>query len=907
MRTRHRFRCAQLIQSLVCVVLGFWLATAPTWSYELRSTHVANHKAHHKSVLASTSVAEPTASTAQSGPVQSGPVQSLTAQSLIEQGRRHYSAQQFTAAVTAWSEAAAMLANLDKPEQQALSLSYLTAAYQALGQWKQASESIERSLALIREETAPPQISAQIYNTLGSLQFAKGNSQAALEVWQQAATLYLKSEDELRYFNNLLNQIQAQQALGYYHQVADTLHILEATLPQQSLPQQVRGFVRVGQTYRLLGDLEASQKHLETALMLAQRLVSQPQDAQQQNEQQQSEQQQNLAGGTGTILLELGNTAQAKGEISHAIANYQQASQQTGQGDTYLKAQLNLFKLLAQRDPSAARQMIQTLTADLSGSPLGRGQIYAYIHAAQTLLALATSDDVKTAAGWLAQALQQSVVLQDSRAEAYAQGYLAQAYARSHQWPAAQQLTEAALTTAQTINATDIVYQWQWQLGRLLKQQHKPEAALQAYRNAFTSLQSIHQDLSATHQDLQFSFRDSVEPIYRELVDLLLQPSPDASYQEASYQEARRQEARTVIESLQVAELDNFFRTACLDAQKVALEDVAETDAAVVYPIILSDRIEILLSVPDQPLQQFTTPISQSELTQTLTDWRLILEKPFTDPEGKALGQRLYQWLIEPMLPALANANVKTLAFVLDGALRNVPMAALYTGDRYLIEAYEIALSPGLQLLGPRALQDIGSKALLAGLTQSRHGFSALSYVETELRTVQSFVKSNLLLNEDFTTQRLAQQISASNQPIVHLATHGQFSSNLDETFILAWDRPIPVVEMSALLKAGDLNRPDPIELLMLSACETAAGDSRAALGLAGVALQSGTRSTLASLWTVDDASSARFIDQFYKRLNQPDTSKAEALRQAQLALLKNPDYRHPRYWSAYVLLGNWL
>ncbi|MEN8447504.1 MAG: CHAT domain-containing protein, partial [Cyanobacteria bacterium J06555_13] len=472
----------------------------------------------------------------------------------------------------------------------------------------------------------------------------------------------------------------------------------------------------------------------------------------------------------------------------------------------------------------------------------------------------------------------------------------------SHQWKEAQLLTEAALTTAQTINAADIAYQWQWQLGRLLKQQNKPEEALQAYRAAFNSLQSIHQDLSATHQGLQFSFRDSVEPIYRELVDLLLQPA-----QNARHQEARHQEARTVIEALQVAELDNFFRTACLDAQKVALEDVEETDAAVVYPIILSDRIEIIVSLPGQPLQQFTTPVLQAELAQTIADWRLMLEKPFTAPEGKVLGQTLYQWLIAPMQPALADAQVTTLAFVLDGVLRNVPMAALHTGEHYLVEDYEIALSPGLQLLGPRALQDIGSKVLLAGLTQPRHGFSGLSHVATELRTVQSLADSHLLLDEDFTAQRLAQQINRANQPIVHLATHGKFSSNLDETFILAWDRRIPVVEMSDLLKTGDLNRQDPIELLMLSACETAAGDNRAALGLAGIALQSGTRSTLASLWSVDDASSALFVEQFYQQLNQPDTSKANALRQAQLALLQNADYRHPRYWSAYVLIGNWL
>ncbi|MEL6353480.1 MAG: CHAT domain-containing protein [Cyanobacteria bacterium J06627_28] len=873
---RRRSQRLKFFQRLLYVYWGIALVTMSAWihepalSYRLEQPYITERTSSPIALVAAQTSAQ---------------VQSVDA--LIDQGRQHYKAQRFTSAINDWSQASEVLATQNQPAQQALLHSYMTTAYQALGQWENAETNILHSLDLLAVASVPPQISAQIYNTFGSLQFATGRIQSALETWQQAETLYLQNGDELRYFNNLLNQIQAQQTLGFYHQVADTLRTLEGLLPQQPLPVQVIGYQQLGKTYRLIGDLDTSQRHLETALALTGGLETPV--------------------ATGAILIGLGNTAQAKGNVSEAIAHYQQAITEASQADLSLKARLNLLQVLANNDPIAARQTIPLLTTEMEGTPLGRSQIYAYIHAAQSLLVLGTSTDIETAASWLAQALQQSVVLQDRRAESYARGYLAQAYARSHQWTEAQALTETALTTAQTLNAADISYQWQWQLGRLFKQQNNLEAALSAYRDAFASLQSIHQDLSATHQDLQFSFRDQVEPIYRELVDLLLRPAQQDASLSSETVVARREEARQVIEALQVAELDNFFRTACLDAQKVALEEVAETDAAVVYPIILSDRIEMLVSLPGQPLKQYTTVVAQSQLEATLTDWRKNLEKPFTTPEGKALGNTLYDLLIEPMQSALVTADVKTLVFVLDGVLRNVPMAAIYHDDRYLIEDYAIALSPGLQLLGPRALQSTRSTALLAGLSQARHGFSALTYVENELRAAQSLVDGSLLFNEDFTTGRLAEQISKANQPIVHLATHGQFSSKVDETFILAWDRPIPVVEMSELLKAGDLNRPDPIELLILSACETATGDTRAALGLAGVALQSGTRSTLASLWTVDDASSAAFVDQFYQHLGQPDTSKADALRQAQLFLLKNPDYRHPTYWSAYVLVGNWL
>ncbi|NEQ30889.1 MAG: CHAT domain-containing protein, partial [Leptolyngbya sp. SIO4C5] len=296
-----------------------------------------------------------------------------------------------------------------------------------------------------------------------------------------------------------------------------------------------------------------------------------------------------------------------------------------------------------------------------------------------------------------------------------------------------------------------------------------------------------------------------------------------------------------------------------------------------------------------------------TELEQTLLEWRQQLEKPFTSPEGKALGQQLYGWLMQPLQAALAEAQSQTLIFVLDGALRNVPMAALYNGERYLIEDYAIALSPGLQLLGPRPLQSTQVAALLGGLTEPRHGFSALSNVDDEIQTIQALLDSRVLLNQGFTTTALAQQVMSTELPVVHLATHGQFSSNLEDTFIVAWDRPISVDELSRLLRTGDQNRLEPIELLVLSACETATGDSRAALGLAGISLQAGARSTLASLWNLDDASGAHFASRFYPALAQPQTTKAEALRQAQRSLLGNPNYRHPSYWAAYVLVGNWL
>ncbi|MHC5828531.1 MAG: CHAT domain-containing protein, partial [Nostoc sp.] len=118
---------------------------------------------------------------------------------------------------------------------------------------------------------------------------------------------------------------------------------------------------------------------------------------------------------------------------------------------------------------------------------------------------------------------------------------------------------------------------------------------------------------------------------------------------------------------------------------------------------------------------------------------------------------------------------------------------------------------------------------------------------------------------------------------------------------------PINVKELDQLLQARDRPGRSPLELLILSACETAAGDQRAVLGLAGMAVRSGARSTLGTLWAVQDESTVDLMNKFYLELSQPGVTKAEALRQAQLLLLRSSNYGHPYYWAPFVLVGNWL
>ena len=227
------------------------------------------------------------------------------------------------------------------------------------------------------------------------------------------------------------------------------------------------------------------------------------------------------------------------------------------------------------------------------------------------------------------------------------------------------------------------------------------------------------------------------------------------------------------------------------------------------------------------------------------------------------------------------------------------------------MENYNIALTPGLQLLSSRSLQKQRLRVFIGAISKARHSFPPLPNIKKEVEAIKSYkqLRSQVLFNKNFQTETFKNKVSGVDFPIIHLATHGQFSSNADETYVIAWDDKIKVNQLSGVLKTVELSQENSLELLILSACQTAAGDERSALGLAGVAVRSGARSTIATMWSVNDEASATLMKEFYKQLvkaKETGKSKAEALRLAQLAVLKNKDYKAPYYWAAYVLLGNW-
>jgi CHAT domain-containing protein len=493
--------------------------------------------------------------------------------------------------------------------------------------------------------------------------------------------------------------------------------------------------------------------------------------------------------------------------------------------------------------------------------------------------------------------------LNDTRTLSYAWGYLGHVYETQQQHAEALLLTRRALTAAQRVHPPESLYLWQWQAGRLLKAQGDVEAAVAIYRHAIATLQGIRQELSHSYGQSPTTFRQATGRLYFEFVDLLLQTSGTL---DAPRTTRYLQEARDTVELFKAAELRDYFRDQCVDAAQInptPLDQFTHT-AIIIYPIILPDRLELLVSWP-HGLKRYTVAVPSQRLERVVRSFRASLQGGKVQRYMRH-AQRLYNWLVKPLEAELARTEIKTLVVVPDGVLRLIPLAALHDGQDFIIHRYALATTPALALTDPKPLQRRNLQVLTMGLTEAVQGFAALPNVLGEITTIHKLYGGTQLLNENFLVDRIEQTLQTGDFSIIHIASHSKFARDVAQSFILTFDDKLTMDRLEAFV--GRLRyRETPLELLTLSACETAVGDDQAALGLAGIAIKAGARSALATLWQVADEATTVLIQEFYRQLQQPSISRAQALQQAQLKLLVSSRYQSPFYWSPFLLINNWL
>lgn len=513
----------------------------------------------------------------------------------------------------------------------------------------------------------------------------------------------------------------------------------------------------------------------------------------------------------------------------------------------------------------------------------------------------------------------------------------------------AKKLTEEALSIVESELANSsanssamyswkiMAYKWQWQLGRIYKQLEERDLAVSTYKLAVQTVEFVRKALLSSSEDKQFSLRDEAELVYREYIDLLLKDSPSPDLSEKSLPNSLKQqelrEASEVFDLIQLGELENL-----LDCPLESIRDVeqvtgADPDVATVRAFILGNRIETIWQFPgEERLYSYSFSIDQLNAIAKLKLFQYELQKPyFSSIRGMSLAQEIYRWLIKPAEDKLARTNPQTLVFILDGALRNIPMAALHSGSQFLIEEYAIATALG-NLRIPEQKPSRNFRLLIGGISAKPDfgDFSALPYISEEIKNISTvFSDAEVLSNENLTFDELQSRINSDDYNVLHLATHGQFGFSQEDTFLilsssnnssdsssLQNNEQISAARIS--LNRSGMNDKDlsklfrsrlrrPLELLVLSACETATGSNRDVLGIAGMTVQTGSHSTLATLWSVNDLSTAELMQKFYEQLRNSNLSKAEALRAAQLYLLQdNPGKYKPSAWAPYILVGDW-
>ncbi|ESA34057.1 tetratricopeptide tpr-1 repeat-containing protein [Leptolyngbya sp. Heron Island J] len=842
----------------------------------------------------------------------------------------------------------------------------------AVAPWLRAHQAYEiaqdlPALAIVTENLA------RVYQQMG-------RTSEEVAYWEQAIATVETLGDRKKLGQLLTEQAQAYGRLGQHRRAITLLcgtapdagacqtgSALEIAITANDTLGQIAALGSLGEAYRASGNPNAAQNYLEQGHSLSRELGETALEA--------------------PLLNSLGNTA-----TSLALVNYRRASDAAQRKDnlaanelqveadkfnnqaidyfqksyqlaidqrelqTALHALLNLIPAYERAENiDEARRHHQLARASLDQLPNSQAKAFAAIQLADLLDPLAIRQSQLTlsqtppaprveqaATALLEQALAIGEATENPRIQSFALGKLGSLDERSQRYdPAINKTQQARLAADQDRAAQDSLYLWEWQLGRIYSAQGKRTEASQAYGQAVARLEQLRSDILSANRDLQFDFRDTVEPIYRQYTTLNLATVPkQVTLNEGESAFTELEKALTTLDSLKVAELQSYFANDCVIVPaEVRADEVGQSSATAVLSTALSDQDEplalgkavaaaderpltVILSLPNGARKVTQISVAPDVVNTTVNEFRRSLELGERDLRFRSdEAQQLYDWLIRPFEADLA--NVETLVFVNDGLLRSVPMAALYDGSEFLIEKFAVATTPSLTLTTPEQLERRELRALLLGTSDAsivppEREFIPLPGVEQELEAIsKQLPNTKTLLNNEFAVETLQQALAETDYRILHMATHGTFGFAPEDNFVVLgakdasgqFNQTLTISQLDELIRNVNDPTREPIELLMLTACETAVGGNRSTLGLAGVAVRAGVRSAIATLWAVNDASTAEIVTNFYDQLQQPGLTKAQALRQAQLAMLQSDDIikAHPYRWAPFILIGNWL
>jgi CHAT domain-containing protein len=661
--------------------------------------------------------------------------------------------------------------------------------------------------------------------------------------------------------------------------------------------------------------------------------------------------------GRAKVAVDLGNLAFSRGNNELAQRYFDEAVKLAGNDlRARLPASLNRARLL----PDAERRVaLGALFGDITGiaEPAARARLYLNLGFQARQL---VPEGLELAYRSVAEA-RKLVPQLDKRLALETFDALAQLYEDQDRRQEALRLTQSALEHANTGAASDedILLRLEWRKGRIAQRDGRRRDALAAYQLAAHHLETIRQDLPIEYEDGRSSFRETLQPVLNGLVDLLLAGLDDVPEQQ------RATPLRAAINALELtrqSEMQDFLGDRCaVDGVRTDTPGTIPAHTAIIYPVLLPDRLELLMEA-DGVIVRRTVKVGGAQIAQRAKTFARALSR-FNSDGYLPAARELYDWVLRPFEDEFTQRKTQTVVVVSDGPLRLIPFGALHDGKQFAIERFAFStvtgmsmtstLAPaknqsgtllaGMAVPGPvvdqlataqtntmlasndnaddaptqrgaplirsarlRALErGLGTSTSLAQRTQSLRESLSLPGVQQEMQELGAVMPNTSLVDQNFTLARFTKEISSGDYRIVHIASHGVFGGSASSSYIMTYDQVLTMDRLESLLR-GKQAGAAPIELLTLSACETAEGNERAPLGISGAAIKAKAQSVIGTLWPVGDEAARKVMGTFYAGLVKKNYSKAEALQRAQKEVLADKALAHPFYWAPFALIGNW-
>jgi CHAT domain-containing protein/tetratricopeptide (TPR) repeat protein len=735
---------------------------------------------------------------------------------------------------------------------------------------------------------------AQSHRRLGIMYWQKGNLNQAVAEWKKEASIYHAKKRNQEEIEALLRISKIHLKLGQFPLAITQLNRAKA-IPDSNAHLKALIQTEIGSAESGMGKyskaVSAYKKSLElkTSVPTLNNLV--------------------------IVLQKLSEASLLKARVGYQDAQkyHRLAKDYQSQALKYAKSAIAISQGQTSLSSIDSLTEYYNLTNQLNHEQLARGRaILAKLPPSRSLIFSMlnwSKIDVEQTESWLKSAQYLAQRLGDvPRAgvanrilESYVFLELAHFYNRSGKLQQALASAQTAELIASIELPNDSLYRSQWLAGKIAQKMALDKLAIKNYQNAIASIDILARNIEPTSRNEITQFNQEIQPVYKDALEFILN-KPNIKTTDI-------QEALVIFDKLRLSEIRSYFGNPCFEIKPRQTEKFRNknSNAASINSIVLKDKTVFILELPNGKLVKREAKIKKSQLIKQARQWYEELNTGYSW-EFRAGSRFFYDLIIKPFEAELIQADVDVFVFTHDSILRNLPMAALDDHTGFLIEKVAVISSIGLKSTSKPTEEESKPKALVFGLSKPKQqSWSTLEMVKPEVNAVNQSVDGQKFLDQDFTLGNLSKQLQQDNYSVVHLATHGYFGSSAEDSFILAYDQKIDLLELDDILRQASYNP----NLLVLSACQTAIDSELAFLGLAGVAAKSGINSTLGSLWEVDDQIQSEVMREFYSDiksdLSNPTSRQSQryALALQKIQIEQISLLMHPRDWAALILISD--